>query len=325
MESTLYISTIIDNLIQRISETKVCQEHLKLIVTSLIQLRQLFTMTNVEIDGSDSHEQILQTLKAIDEVVTSCVDKETDLKGITYRDLESLILRLQLRLVQHEANMIDDYETKINILSKTYYDQQILAQKVFNDTIKQRLEAIEEYTKENTKEQLRLLREKYFDIIKSYLHYFTEQHKSVPLNGVTGYTAAKVAHTFYHISSEDQNQLEHNWQSCELPLTRTFIQFKSDKSTSFERNESRRLLIGPETNSLQGSHSRKEVSKNNWQRLVSAPYMMSMIERDRYSQEEDVNEETILRTKRWIVILGDPGSGKTSFARWLVHHLAQTL
>ncbi|CAF4144800.1 unnamed protein product, partial [Adineta steineri] len=325
MQSTVYISTIIDNLIQRISETKVCQEYLKLIVTSLIQLRQLFTMRNVEIDGSDSHEKILQTLKAIDEVVTSCVDNEADLKGITYRDLESLILRLQLRLVQHEANMTDDYETKINILSKTYYDQQILAQKVFDDTIKQRLEAIEEYTKENTKEQLRLLREKHFDIIKSYLHYFSEQHKSVPLNGVTGYTAAKVAHTFYHISSDDQHQLEHNWQSCELPLTRTFIQFKSDKSTSFERNESRRLLIGPETNSLQGSHSRKEVSKNSWQRLVSAPYMMSMIERDRYSQEEDVNEETILRTKRWIVILGDPGSGKTSFARWLVHHLAQTL
>jgi predicted NACHT family NTPase len=52
---------------------------------------------------------------------------------------------------------------------------------------------------------------------------------------------------------------------------------------------------------------------------------MSMIERDRYEQEEDVSEENIIRNKRWIIILGDPGSGKTSFARWLVSHLAQTL
>jgi predicted NACHT family NTPase len=50
-----------------------------------------------------------------------------------------------------------------------------------------------------------------------------------------------------------------------------------------------------------------------------------MIERDRYEQEEDVTEENIIRTKRWIVILGDTGSGKPSFARRLVRHLAQTL
>ncbi|CAF4811870.1 unnamed protein product, partial [Rotaria sp. Silwood2] len=50
-----------------------------------------------------------------------------------------------------------------------------------------------------------------------------------------------------------------------------------------------------------------------------------MIERDRCSEEDDITEENIIQSKRWIVILGDPGSGKTSFVRWLVHHLAQTL
>jgi GTPase SAR1 family protein len=231
-----------------------------------------------------------------------------------------------LRLAQHEADFADNYETKVQILSDAYHEQQIFVRKVFDDTIKHRLEAIEQHTKENTIEQLRLLRQKHENAIVSYLRCCTELHKSVPLTGLTGNIVAKVAHTFYHISSPDQIQLGHNWQSCELPLTRTFIQFKADKSTSFERNESRRLLIGPETNLLQGPYSRTETSNSIWQRLVSAPYMMSMVERDRYvEEEENVTEENIIRTKRWSVILGDPGSGKTSFARWLVRHLAQTL
>ncbi|CAF4901132.1 unnamed protein product, partial [Rotaria sp. Silwood2] len=151
-------------------------------------------------------------------------------------------------------------------------------------------------------EQLHLLREKYFHTIKVYLRCCTELHKSVPLIGLNGDIVAKVAYNFYQISSEDKSQLGHKWKSCDLPLTRTFIQFKPDKSASFERNESRRLLIGSESHSFQGHHNRKEAWEGIWQRLVSAPYMMSMVERDRYSEEDDVTEENIIRLKRWIVI-----------------------
>ena len=200
---------------------------------------------------------------------------------------------------------------------------------IFDDTMKQRLETIKQYTEEKSIEQLHLLREKHFHIIKLYLHGSAELHKAVPLTGLTGNDVAKVAQIFYKISSEDRNRLEYKWQSYDLPLTRTFIQFKFDKSTSFERNESRRLLLESDLTVLQSVHRRKEASKGVWEKLVSKPYMMSMTERDRYEQqqegEEDVTEENIIRTKRWIVILGDPGSGKTSFARWLVRHLAQTL
>ncbi|CAF1362759.1 unnamed protein product [Rotaria sordida] len=104
--------------------------------------------------------------------------------------------------------------------------------------------------------------------------------------------------------------LEYKWRLCKIPLTHTFIQLKSDKSTAFERNESRQLFIEHEA---------------LWQQLLSTPYMVSMIEKDHHSKEDNLTMENIIRSKRWIVILGDPRSGKTCFVRWFVHHLAQIL
>ncbi|CAF3563398.1 unnamed protein product [Rotaria sp. Silwood1] len=193
-----------------------------------------------EIHGHE-HERRMQTLKAIDEVITGCSENEAELKRMTYRDLESLLFRLQLRIAQHAVDLTDNYEGKIQILSNVYHDQQILVQKVFDEKIRQRLYTIGKRTEENTIEQLHLLLEKHFHTIKVYLHYCTELHKNVPLTGLTGDIVAKIAQNFYKISPEDKHQLKHKWKSCDLPLTR------------------------------------------------------------------------------------DPGSGKTSFARWLVGHLAQTL
>ncbi|CAF3560853.1 unnamed protein product [Rotaria sp. Silwood1] len=176
-------------------------------------------------------ERQMQTLKAIDEVITDCSENEAELKGMTYRDLESLLFRLQLRIAQHAVDLIDNYEGKIQILNKDYIQSK-------------------RETEENTIEQLHLLREKHFHTIKVYLHYCTELHKNVPLTGITGDIVAKIAQNFYKIFPEDKHQLKYKWKSCDLPLTRTFIQFKPDKSTSFKRNESRRLLIGSENHLL---------------------------------------------------------------------------
>ncbi|CAF3972596.1 unnamed protein product, partial [Rotaria sordida] len=45
---------------------------------------------------------------------------------------------------------------------------------------------------------------------------------------------------------------------------------------------------------------------------MSTPYMIPIGERDRSSKDDNITEENIIRTKRWIVILSDPGSGKTN-------------
>ncbi|CAF4930573.1 unnamed protein product, partial [Rotaria sp. Silwood1] len=325
MTSVTSISTAIDNIIQRANEVQVCQDHLKLITTSLTRLRRKLNDLVVPLDENRSQEDLSQILKVIDEVVTSCSENENYLNGVTYQDLESVLLRLHFRLAQHEANIIGDYEARVQIFSNACQKQQLLLQESFDKTMRQRLEAIEQYTKKNLIEQLHVLHEKYLKTIESYLRTCVELHKSESPTGLTGDIVAKVIHNSYQISYKERMTLEHKWRSCKLPLTRTFIQFKADTSTSFERNESRRLLIENEANMLQSTHSRKETSKEIWKRLVSAPYMMSMIEKDCHSKEDNVTVENIIRSKRWVVILGDPGSGKTSFVRWLVHHLAQTL
>ncbi|CAF3872280.1 unnamed protein product, partial [Rotaria sordida] len=325
MASIVSISTAIDDIIQRVNEVKVFQDHLKLITTNLTRLRHGLNDKFSTLDQICLQEDFAQILKAIDEIITSCSENENYLNGMTYRELESVLFRLQYRLAQYEANLTDDYETRVQILSNTCQEQQLLVQKFSDETMRRRLDTIEQQTKENTIEQLRLLREKYPQMIESYLRNCIELHRGESLPGLSGDIIAKVANIFYHISYKEQMILEHKWQSCKLPLTRTFIQFKNDKSTAFERNELRRLRMKNEVDILQDTNSRKKISKGIWERLVSDPYMMLMTERDCPSEENNIIQENIIRTKRWIVILGDPGSGKTSFVRWLVHHLAQTL
>ncbi|CAF2963995.1 unnamed protein product [Rotaria sp. Silwood2] len=319
------ISTTIDNIIQRANEVQVCQDHMKSITTNLTRLQHRFNDRFTVLDENYSHEDLTEILKVIDEVIKSCHENENHLNGLTYRDLESVLLRLQCRLAQYEANLTDDYETRVQILSNAFQDQQLCNQKSFDETMRRRLDTIEQQTMVNTIEKLRLLREKYSKTIEFYLRTCVELHRGESIPGLTSQIVAKVANIFYQISDDEQMILERKWQSYKLPLTRTFIQFKADKSTSFERNESRRLCMEDEDNMLQNVHSRKKPSKAIWEQLVSDSYMMSIAQINHCSQEDNISEKDIMRTKRWIAIVGDPGSGKTSFVRWLVHYLAQIL
>ncbi|CAF4641769.1 unnamed protein product, partial [Rotaria sp. Silwood2] len=325
MTTVTLISTTIDNIIRRGNEVKVCQEHVKLIITALTRLQHGFDDLVTSLDKNHSQEDLAQILKAIDEVVISCSEDESCVNGMTYRDLKSVLLRLHFRLTQYEANITNGYETRVQLFSDACEKQQLLLQRSYDEMMRQRLEAIEQSTKTNIKEQLHLLHEKYLKTIESYLHTCIELHKSEIPAGLTGDIIAKVIHNFYQISYKERMTLEYEWQSYKLPLTRTFIQLKPDKSTSFERNELRRLLMEHEANMLHNNCSTKESSKGIWKQLLSAPYMMSMVETDCHSEEDNLSMENIIKSKRWIVILGDPQCGKTSFVRWLVHHLAQTL
>ena len=333
MATVVSISVRMNALIDRIEKVNVLEDHWRLIGKNLSQIRHGLNEAGRKKDGIRTEEKISQTIAAIEQVAAGCCDDRSAWSEVTYRELELVLLRLQLHLAQHQANLTDDYQVKVNILSDTYREQQPLIEKTYDGKLRQRVQEIEQRTKENTKDQLDQSPTRYGKTIEAYLGCCIKLHKSVPLIGLNGEVVGRVANKLYELSPKTQIELEHKWQGYELPLTRTFIQLKPDKSTSFERSESRRLLIGSDVNVFHDLNSERHEAKDLRQRLASAPYMLSMLERDRYVQNKEADEEeeeknrveNVVKKKRWVAILGDPGSGKTSFARWLVHHLAEIL
>ncbi|CAF2588026.1 unnamed protein product [Rotaria sp. Silwood2] len=140
MTSIASISTAINNIIQRANDLKVYQDHLKLIATNLTRLRQRLNDRFTTVNESHSQEYFAQILKAIDEVVTDCSENENYLNGVTYGELQSVLLCLQYRLAQYEAILTDDYEMRVQILSNACQDQQFCLQKYFDETVRQRLD-----------------------------------------------------------------------------------------------------------------------------------------------------------------------------------------
>ena len=92
--ATASMLTTIDKILDRASEVKVCEDHIKLISTSLTRLRQRLTL----LDETCLQGNFEEILKTIDELVTSCVDNGNRLKGMTYKDLETALLHYQYQL-----------------------------------------------------------------------------------------------------------------------------------------------------------------------------------------------------------------------------------
>ncbi|CAF1332312.1 unnamed protein product [Rotaria magnacalcarata] len=163
-------------------------------------------------------------------------------------------------------------------------------------------------------EKHRYLREKYTKTVEFYLRACIELYQWESIPALTSDIIIKIANLFYQVSSSEQMILEKEWRSYKFPIKQTFVRFKADQLTPFERNGLRQLLA-----------ENKDKFKETWERLASVPYAIYAAENDRCSEENNANKEQFIQNKRWSIISGEPGSGKTIFIRWLVYHLAQTL
>ena len=262
--ATASILPTIDKILERASEVKMCQDHTELIATTLTRLRQRLTIS----DKTYSQGNLEDTLKTIDEIITNCVDNENRYKRMTWKDLETALLHLQYRLAQYECTLVDDCETRVQILSNALEKQRLCVLKSSDEIWKQRLETLEQQTKQNVAEKHCYLREKYSQTIESYLQACIELHQWVSISDLTSDAVTRLTKPLY----QEQMILENKWRSYKLPIKKPFAQFKAAKFI-----------------------------------------------------EEEMNEEQLIRNRRWNVVLGEPGSGKTSFAQWLVYYLAQTL
>lgn len=262
--ATASVLLTIDQIVERANKVKVCQDHLKLITTSLTRLRQRLTT----LDETFVQGKLEDLLKTIDEIVNNCIENENRSMRMTCKDLESTLLRLHYRLAQYQCTLTHHCETNVQILSNALKEQRLCLFNSSNEISKQRSDELEQQTKTNMAEKHFQLREKYSEIIDSYLESCIEQYQWISIPSLTCDMIIKVAKTFYKISSEEQIIFQKKWKTFELPIKKELIQLKGDSL---------------------------------------------------------INEEHLIPNQRSSVILGEAGSGKTSFARWIVYSLAQTL
>lgn len=145
-------------------------------------------------------------------------------------------------------------------------------------------------------------------LLRAYLNWLKRQHGTLELRGI-----------------------RQAGQAPTIPLERVFVALKADISTPSERSESRLLLEQEwhdwisqwQTSDL----SPEELRSLRWRFLARSPIMPSIIlqkhsasSRRKHSGSISLGEA--FQQDRWLVILGDPGSGKTTLARWITYKLA---
>lgn len=122
-----------------------------------------------------------------------------------------------------------------------------------------------------------------------------------------------------------------------IPLDKVYVALKGDRSSAYERLSSQEQLdvqlmdaveLMPDEFTAQEMVQHLEEIRR--QILVENPIMISLAERDRSSLNigayiEKVTLAEAFQQERSLVILGDPGSGKTTLERWLAIKLAQAM
>jgi len=130
--------------------------------------------------------------------------------------------------------------------------------------------------------------------IDTYLQNCLQIQNSVTKIELVTDQLINMTQTLYDISNEQSQSMRHPWQLNNVPFNQTLIKLRYDKLATFRFN------------------FRSSLFSELYHNLLEY-------------EENDITVENILQLHQWIVILGDPGSGKTSFVRYFIYHTAQAL
>ena len=246
-----------------------------------------------------------------------------------HHELDSINSELMNILLE----LIIDPLQKVILLAEILKNDQKLEQEKYEAEIRER-QALRKtllYVQlADNKEILSSLNQEFGSIIQPYVDRCIEIHSIIPVRGLNN---DDIDQSFVSIFYEKEQPIAKKkirldaltMPQVSIPVNSTHIQLRADKSTAFERRQARDFLLHTMARGEKGSNmSNEEI----WRKLASAPYMPSLLERDRFSNEKQKIEERIspgkaMQTHRWMVILGDPGSGKTTLVRWLALQFAQ--
>lgn len=156
-------------------------------------------------------------------------------------------------------------------------------------------------------------------LLEPYLNWIIEQHSQLELRGIGGGDARLPT----------------------IPLEKVYVALKGRRTNAYELEQAQQLLyaemaemiedLGGKFTATHLAQIRDDAQKRA---IIANPNTPSMIDRDLPNDLTSSNDndkgtvETLgdaFRKNRWMIILGDPGSGKTTLARWIVLKLASAM
>ncbi|CAF3324968.1 unnamed protein product [Rotaria socialis] len=276
---------------------------------------------------------LFRTLSRIRNSISECQHPNEALKGpkklIAQQALKRELDNAKFALINYEADLTADLEKKKEILSVALREKRVVDKNRQNTQIDERsklfLNMIGTEMELMKKNNLPILYENHEKIIKRYLSHCMNVHARIPIVGLEATMKDFVTNIYQLPPSEFSVEATSDIRTIELPVESVYIHLQADRSTAFEREQARKLIS---QNNDDNDREKDVYNREMMIGLASEPVMYSLIERERVNKEKESDKSNfreILRNNRWIVILGDPGSGKTTFVRWLLSRYIQEI
>ena len=281
---------------------------------------RLLQSTKKHMSVSASFNSLLRTIR---DAFEKCLkQKPTEAMLSEFNDINS-------SLVKHLVSLTNDSKKKIELFSAIIHDDQVENQRKYEIELRERellrkmiLHAQLTDLNLASKKTLQILNTQFKTVLKPYVDKCISVHGTTQVRGLEQISQDFGKRFYGQISIKNAKTKAPLIATVNIPLESAHAHLRADKSTAFERQEARNAMT-------LGSVHVKGYDETLWTKLAVAPYMPSLIERDRFVNEQDQNQSlppaNILQKHRWIVVLGDPGSGKTTLVRWLALKFAQAL